>query len=77
MVRELRNYIVEHGQADMWTLSNRFHAEPTAIRPMLEMLIRKGEIAKSHFQCDSCGLNSCTGCGSQLLSEIYVSKKSA
>ncbi len=55
----------------MWTLKNRFHTDPEALRPMLEVLISKGEIVRSQFQCGSCKLGSCEGCGSQLLSEIY------
>ncbi len=71
MLREIRDYISEHGQVDMWTLKNRFSTDPDALRPMLDVLIRNGEIEKSHFQCGSCSLGSCAGCGSQLLSEIY------
>jgi putative ferrous iron transport protein C len=55
ILSELRRYLKERGQATLTDIALHFDAEPDALRPMLEMWIRKGKVER---------WEAGTGCGS-------------
>ena len=67
LVSDINSYLAEHGRASMADLTNRFDVAPAALRGMLDLLAKKGRIARLKAAGD-CG--SCCKCDPATL-EIY------
>lgn len=65
----LRNYLQQHGQANLRDLVQHFGAEPETLRAMLGHLIRKGQVRVADLpNGGQCG--GCTQCDPLTL-EVY------
>ncbi len=61
MLSEIINLLSEHGARSVQEISLALEVDPSALRPMLEMLDGKGKITKVELPCKSgCG-GGCTG----------------
>jgi predicted ArsR family transcriptional regulator len=69
ILSEIKRYLMEHKQATLGDLANRFDTDPEAMRGMLEQWIRKGRVLKSELQA-SCN-KSCSKCCDDSTMEIY------
>ncbi|TVR80760.1 MAG: hypothetical protein EA405_09850 [Rhodospirillales bacterium] len=55
MLTDLKGYLTERGGASLTEMATRFATEPEALRPMLDVWIRKGKVRRS-------GGDRCHGC---------------
>ena len=67
ILSELKNYLQTHRKAPLSDLANRFHADPEALRGMLNKWVDKGKVRKLDAET-KCG--GCCKCDSNLI-EIY------
>ena len=65
MLTDLKGYLVERRAASLSEIALRFHAAPEALRPMLEVWIRKGKVRRS-------GGVKCGGCASCAAADIEI-----
>jgi putative ferrous iron transport protein C len=68
MMADLKAYLSSHGRAPMAELVNHLHADPDAIRGMLDLYIRKGRVKRLESELGDCG--GCAKCDAFQL-EIY------
>ena len=69
ILSELRTSLRQRGQVSLHDLALHFHSEPEALRGMLELLERRGQVRKVRANA-ACG-NSCTQCD-PAATEIYL-----
>jgi hypothetical protein len=68
ILADLKIYLQERGQATLSDLVTHFDASPVALRPMLDLWMRKGKVECLHVSPD-CGGN-CNRCAPEV-TEIY------
>jgi len=53
ILAQIKQYLRQQRQVSLWDLAKRFNSEPTALLPMLELWIRKGQLLKceTKFSC--------------------------
>ncbi len=68
MMSDLKAYLAENKRAPISDLVNHFDSEPTAIRGMLDLYIRKSRVRLIDSGMGDCG--GCTKCDAFAL-EIY------
>jgi putative ferrous iron transport protein C len=68
ILSELSRYLEQRGHATLADLSCRFHTSPDAMRGMLDLLCRKGKVARDTAR-PSCGTR-CTSCAPETV-EVY------
>lgn len=69
ILSDIRRYLEQRGQASLADIALHFHAEPDAVRGMLEAWIRKGKVVKRSSTA-SCG-STCQTCD-PASTELYV-----
>jgi len=67
ILSDLKSYLVRHKRVPIGDLVSHFNAEPDAIRGMLDLFIRKGQVRRMDGG-DTCG--GCQGCDAHVL-EFY------
>ena len=60
MLSAIHGYLKEHGPAPLSDIAAHVGAEPAAVRPMLELLEKKGRVRRIEMTEASCG--ACTRC---------------
>lgn len=68
ILSDIKKYLQQRGQATLADIANHFHAEPEAVRGMIEYWQRKGKVARTMANAD-CG-SSCSKCD-VAATEIY------
>lgn len=68
ILSDIKDYLSRRGQATLTDIANHFHAEPEAVRGMLDYWMRKGKVEK-RMATASCG-TSCSKCDAAT-AEIY------
>lgn len=58
-LRDIKNYLQQHGQATLTDLAHHFHRDPSLIHSMLQHWIQKGKV--SHTQIAACSKGCCQG----------------
>ena len=55
MLTELKGYLTKRRSASLSEMALRFSTEPDALRPMLDVWIRKGQVRRSDgSRCEGC-----------------------
>jgi putative ferrous iron transport protein C len=67
ILSDIRKYLEQRGQASLADIALHFHADPDAVRGMLEAWIRKGKVIRRASSA-SCGstCQSCNPAGNEL-----------
>ncbi len=68
MMSDLKAYMAAYRRVPMTDLVNHLHADPDAIRGMLDIYVRKGRVRRLESELGDCG--GCTKCDAFQL-EIY------
>lgn len=68
ILSELTGYLAQHRRVALTDMANRFGSSPDALRPMLEVLARKGRVRR--IAEDAACTRGCGGCG-QVRTETY------
>jgi len=63
LLSDIRTYCAEAGRVSLHDLSNRFEAEPEAMRGMMDVLTQKGIVRCVTEPGAACG-KTCCGCSS-------------
>jgi hypothetical protein len=58
MLTDLKSYLVERSGASLTEIAQRFSTEPDALRPMLDLWVRKGKMRR----IDGAGCKGCVSC---------------
>ena len=69
ILSEVRDYVRSRGQASLAEIALHFDADPEAVRGMLEVWVRKGQVARRAATA-SCG-SSCSQCD-PASTELYL-----
>ena len=69
ILSDIRDYMQQHGQVSLADIALHFDSEPDAVRGMLDVWIRKGNVYR-RSATSSCG-TSCSQCDTAA-TEIYV-----
>jgi len=60
LLLQIKKYIAERGTASLQEMAWHFRMENSALQPMLELLVKKGQIQK--IECNSCCNGACSSC---------------
>ncbi|MGD8908845.1 MAG: FeoC-like transcriptional regulator [Chromatiales bacterium] len=69
ILSQVRDYLLERGQATLADLALHFDTEPAAMRGMLDQWVRKGRVERRRVEA-ACG-TSCNRCDPAAM-ELYV-----
>ncbi len=58
---QIKEYIAKRGTVSLQEMAWRFRMESGVLRPMLELLVKKGQIQR--LECGSCCCGTCDSCG--------------
>lgn len=70
MLKQIRSLLKEQGRLSLKELATLLKAEPSAVEPMMEYLMRKGLVELIQFGCSKGSCESCS-CSSREDTMIY------
>lgn len=68
LLTSIKEHLRQHTATSLFDMSKRFNVEPEVLRPMLNLLIRKGQVRQC-TKTPNCG-SKCNKCD-VLITEIY------
>ncbi len=68
MFKEIKQLLEEKGKRSLRDLSAHFSMAPDALEPMLDLLIRKGQVQRHEAGCGT----SCSGCASACREDMLL-----